>query len=360
MARISVTQLKCAVLDPEWRRRWLAGEKPSTFNFSPAGTGRVFGSRFHQETEELAEWLASREHLQEAAAIDTAQGLLDVLWRKSLQGFTDELLASDKANEALDFTARIRTYCQRLIDLRNRTKRFGNWQDVFAFAEEKIEVRVPVRSTSVTVIGRVDAIRFHPGHDLEIVDYKLSQGTQQKSDLVQLAIYGQLLRLWRPGVRFCGTLEYYLPDFMEVVVPSKELTDIYSGLVEPVLNEMFGNPTSARPASSKVEGATVGKASSSEDLAAKVVVALAQFNLSVESMGVVQGPQVRRIKLKPAPGVKFASLANRAEDLRVALALDSAPLIEPGKGFVAIDLPRDDRDTVMLADYLAQRKAGKS
>jgi hypothetical protein len=38
--RITVTQLKCAVLDPAWRKRWLAGEKPSTLFFSPVGAGK--------------------------------------------------------------------------------------------------------------------------------------------------------------------------------------------------------------------------------------------------------------------------------------------------------------------------------
>jgi Recombinase len=38
--------------------------------------------------------------------------------------------------------------------------------------------------------------------------------------------------------------------------------------------------------------------------------------------------------------VKVASLANRAEDLQVSLALDAPPLIRPGRGFVVIDLPR--------------------
>jgi S-DNA-T family DNA segregation ATPase FtsK/SpoIIIE len=361
MARITVTQLKYAVLDPKWRQRWLAGQQPSTFSFSPPGSVRVFGTRFHQETEQLARWLTSREHIREAAAIDTAEGLLDVLWRKSLQEFTDELLASEKTEEALDFTARVRAYCRRLIELRNRTRKFENWQDVFAFAEENIgDVRVPVGSRSVAIVGRVDAVRFHPKHELEIVDYKLSQGSQQKLDLVQIAIYSKLLNLWRPGIRFCGTLEYYLPDFMEVIVSGEELTDIFAGLVEPVLNEMFGHSRNASTSSTTLNSAHSGERTSTDDLATKVVATFAEFNLNVESMGVVQGPQIQRIKLRPAPGVKFASLANRAEDIRVALALDSAPLIEPGKGFVSIDLPREDRETLLLADYLRQRKAGKS
>jgi DNA segregation ATPase FtsK/SpoIIIE-like protein len=73
-------------------------------------------------------------------------------------------------------------------------------------------------------------------------------------------------------------------------------------------------------------------------------------------VGVIEGPQVRRIKLKPAPGVKVASLANRAEDLRVKLALDEAPLIAPARGFVAVDLPRTDRQTLALCDYVHARR----
>jgi RecB family exonuclease len=367
--RVTVTQLKCAVLDPEWRRRWLAGEQPSTFVYSNIGNGQVFGKRFHQETERLAKWLTNPKHLAEGAAIDTGQGLLDILWRSSLQTFTDELLAAGKADEALDFTARIRNYCQRLIELKKRSKDFDNWQDVFVCAEEEIKgVRLPIGPTVVEVVGRVDAVRFHPKYHLEVVDYKLSQGKQQKLDMVQLAIYAHLLPLWRPGCGFCGTLEYYLPKFMEIIVSPKQLADIYVGLVEPVLYEMFATgskppaiPKSkpAQETSERDRSRAAAEASGGSDLATKVVAAFGEFNLSVEAMEVVQGPQVRRIKLKPAPGVKVASLATRAEDLRVKLALDATPLIEPGKGFVAIDLPRADRQTLFLHDYLRERKPDK-
>ena len=99
--RITVTQLKCAVLDPAWRRRWLAGEKPSTMVFSPAGAGKsseggngiTFGTKFHQETDRLAKWLTSPAQLATAAAIDSSDDLLQFLWRSSLQDFTDKLLS---------------------------------------------------------------------------------------------------------------------------------------------------------------------------------------------------------------------------------------------------------------------------
>jgi S-DNA-T family DNA segregation ATPase FtsK/SpoIIIE len=138
-------------------------------------------------------------------------------------------------------------------------------------------------------------------------------------------------------------VEYYLPKFMEVTVSAEELADIYRGLVEPVLREMFDT---AKPGSPKPAG------SDRRDVAKRVVDAFKAFGLSVEAGDVVEGPQVTRVKVRPAAGVKVASLANRAEDLQVSLALDELPLVKPGRGFVIVDLPRHDRETVLLLDAL--------
>jgi hypothetical protein len=138
--RITVTQLKCAVLDPQWRGKWLAGENPSTFVFSPMDQGTaakgavdngaepigvVFGTKFHQETDRLANWLTSPAQLAAAAAIESADDLMEFLWRSSLQKFTDKLLVKGRGPEAMAFTERMRSYCKRLLDLKKRTKNFG-------------------------------------------------------------------------------------------------------------------------------------------------------------------------------------------------------------------------------------------
>jgi S-DNA-T family DNA segregation ATPase FtsK/SpoIIIE len=361
--RITVTQLKCAVLDPTWRKRWLAGEKPSTMVFlqasagesSEGGNGIAFGTRFHQETDRLAKWLTSPAQLASAATIDSPDDLLQFLWHASLQDFTDKLLSKGKGPAAVAFTERMRSYCKRLIDLKKRTANFENWQDVFVFTEEDIRgIFLPVGGDSVEIAGRVDAIRFHPQNELEVVDYKLSQGAQQKSDLVQLSIYAHLLPLWRPGCQFRGTLEYYLPEFMEVNISRDELADIYDGLVVPVLLEMFA----AEPEGTAMESESATArpltriAESHSRIEQDIVTAFSSFGLGVEAVGTIEGPQVTRVRLKPASGVKVASLANRAEDLQVALALDRPPLISPGKGFVAVDVPRADRQTMQLLGYL--------
>jgi FtsK/SpoIIIE family/FtsK alpha domain/PD-(D/E)XK nuclease superfamily len=359
--RITVTQLKCAVLDPAWRRRWLAGEKPSTMVFSAAdagkssesGSGITFGTKFHQETDRLAKWLTSPAQLAPAAAIDSSDDLLQFLWRSSLQGFTDKLLSKGKGPAAIAFTERMRSYCKRVIDLKKRTANFENWQDVFVFTEADIKgISLPVGGNRVEIAGRVDAIRFHPQNELEVIDYKLSQGAQQKSDLVQLSIYAHLLPLWRPGCQFRGTLEYYLPEFMDVNISRHELADIYDGLVVPVLLEMFAAESEGATAEREPAAAESPTGIAQSHFERDVVASFASFGLAVEAIGAIEGPQVTRIRLKPASGVKVASLANRAADLQVALALDQPPLISPSKGFVAVDVPRTDRQTMQLLSYL--------
>jgi S-DNA-T family DNA segregation ATPase FtsK/SpoIIIE len=351
--RITVSQLENAVVDPQWRRSFIEGGQPGTFMTGPDGQPKVFGAKFHQETERLVKWLLAPVNLAAAAQIASPTDLLHVAWAASLQEFTDQLIAQGEIEQAAAFTNRIRSFCERLIALRARTKGFENWQDVFIATEESIRnIHVPVGDTTIEIAAKVDAIRFHPEHHLEVVDYKLSQGSQQKSDLIQLAVYGHLLPLWREGCHFCGTLEYYLPQFMELNVTAEELAAIYQSLVEPVLREMFADG----PAAPSPEQPAAG----GDAAAHQIAQAFAAFDLSVEAGEVVEGPQVTRVKVRPSAGVKVASLANRAEDLQVSLALEAPPLIRPGRGFVTIDLPRAERPTLLLLDALARGATGAS
>jgi S-DNA-T family DNA segregation ATPase FtsK/SpoIIIE len=244
----------------------------------------------------------------------------------------------------------MRNFCARLIDLKRRTTRFENWQDLFVGAEQELaQVPLPIGDSVVDVRARVDAIRIHPKRHLEVVDYKLSQGHEQKADLVQLAIYAHLLPIWRPGCEFCGTLEYYLPEFSEVHVSRADLSDIFSGMVAPVLLEMFAPKLKVMPTAS-----TVGTGRDLNALGRATVEAFRGFNLGVEVSSVVEGPQLVRLRLTPAPGVKVSSLANRAEDLQIPLSLVEPPLIKAGKGFVILDLPRPEPKPCLLKETFAR------
>jgi len=364
---INASELTCAVLDREWRAKWLKGAKPSTNSFAPPGTPRVMGVAFHSEVERLVSWLTEAKSLQAAARLDSAAALVDHVWESSLEKLTSKLLSEGRGADADRFTQRMRSFCARLIELRKRTATFENWQDVFVAAEQAVRVSVTLEDAVVELGGRVDAIRIHPTRGLEVVDYKLTGGDRQQSDLVQLAIYGHMLPIWRPGCDFCGTLEYYLPQFQEVAVEQAELEDIFTGMVVPVLREMFGSrpkspssavtrkaPASTRPVVGKAAAKpVVGKnATDYTALERAVVDAFAGFKLVVEAAGVTEGPQLMRLRLIPGKGVKVASLASRAEDLQVALELGQPPLIKPGKGFVTLDLPRSEPQPCLLVPAL--------
>jgi S-DNA-T family DNA segregation ATPase FtsK/SpoIIIE len=345
---ITASELKFAVLDPVWRTKWLAGNKPATRTFAPAGTMRALAVRFHKEAEKLVFWLTARESLAAAAKVDSADGLMEHLWATSLQTLTDKLFEEDRGDEAAAFTARMRNFCARLIELKCRAKRFENWQDIFVGAEQDLaRIPVPVGKSVVDVRARVDAIRIHPERHLEVVDYKLSQGHEQKSDLVQLAIYAHVLPIWRPGCEFCGTLEYYLPEFSEVHVSIRDLSDIFAGMVMPVLQEMFVPAAVSAPPAAGTGGADLAQ------LGRATVEAFRAFNLGVEVSSVIEGPQVVRLRLTPGPGVRVSSLANRAEDLQIPLSLAEPPLIKAGKGYVILDLPRPESRPCLLKEALA-------
>ena len=67
---ITASELKFAVLDPDWRAKWLAGQKPSTRSFAPAGTMRALSVQFHKEAEKLVGWLTAPDSLVAAAKIE--------------------------------------------------------------------------------------------------------------------------------------------------------------------------------------------------------------------------------------------------------------------------------------------------
>ncbi len=78
---------------------------------------------------------------------------------------------------------------------------------------------------------------------------------------------------------------------------------------------------------------------------------LNSFNVRVESVTYVGGPTVTRYEVKPAPGVKVASITRLSDDIAMGLEASGAVRIEapiPGKNAVGIEVPNDKRSTVYL------------
>jgi S-DNA-T family DNA segregation ATPase FtsK/SpoIIIE len=362
--RMTVSELKCAVADPEWRRKWGEGKKPSTQAFAPPGAIPVYGSLFHETVEEFVEWLVGKG-AKKASKLEDRDSIWNELHDRFAVRKLDKLLQNGKVDSAYHLISAFKSFCQQVAQLRERTPEFRSWNDVYLAKEFPLKgVRIDLDSVSMLISGKLDAVRFHPEHDLEVVDYKLTHGDHMKHDLLQLAIYAKLLSLARPGLIFHGTLEYYEPELHEVSVSREDLEGLFEDIVKPVLYEIAGEkqppaePNEETSVSSKSEEKGVRRAR--RDLSEAIRKCFADFKLEVKVLGQQEAPQLVRYKVKPAPGVKVISLANRADDLKVSLSLPQTPLVEPSKGAVVIDIPKEEPDIVYWKDVVSDPEYRKN
>lgn len=342
---LSVSQLKCACLDAGWLEQWLAGKNPPIQSWSPPGTPPVYGRKFHELADRFTGWL------REAGAAPGTDGpaLWEALYEKSAGPVLLEMLKSGLFTEAHALKQRLRSFCDRLAQLHAERSSFKTWADIFVAQEYSVkDIAYHLGDDTVFVSGRLDALRLAPGGEWIIVDYKLTAGAQLKHDLIQIAIYASLLRKEKPGLHFHGLLEFYHPELHLLEVQPAELNAIFEEQVMPVLYRIVqagaGSPGVAK--SLPADGDPSG-------LAEAIRRCFASFNLGVEVFEKQEAPQLIRYKVRPAVGVKVISLENRAADLQVALALPQAPLIEPSRGFVTIDVPREKPGTVPWRDVQA-------
>ncbi|MBL4584823.1 MAG: DNA translocase FtsK 4TM domain-containing protein, partial [Pseudomonadales bacterium] len=84
-------------------------------------------------------------------------------------------------------------------------------------------------------------------------------------------------------------------------------------------------------------------------------VKLADFGVEIEVESVQPGPVVTRFEIHPAAGIKVSKISGLAKDLARSLAVTSVRVVEviPGKSFVGIEVPNENRKVVHLGEVLA-------
>ncbi len=89
---------------------------------------------------------------------------------------------------------------------------------------------------------------------------------------------------------------------------------------------------------------------------------LADFGIEVEVVGVNPGPVITRFELDLAPGIKASRISNLAKDLARSLSTISVRVVEviPGKSFIGIELPNEDREIVRLSEVLSSEEFDQS
>jgi S-DNA-T family DNA segregation ATPase FtsK/SpoIIIE len=94
-----------------------------------------------------------------------------------------------------------------------------------------------------------------------------------------------------------------------------------------------------------------------EAMSRLVELKLRDFGVEVEVKSVSPGPVITRFELDPAPGVKVSQIANLAKDIARSLSVVSVRIVEviPGKSFVGLEIPNEDRELVTLGEILKSR-----
>lgn len=82
---------------------------------------------------------------------------------------------------------------------------------------------------------------------------------------------------------------------------------------------------------------------------------LDDFNIEAKVVEVFPGPVITRFEIEPAAGVKVSKISNLAKDLARSLSVVSVRVVEviPGKSYVGIEIPNEDREMVFLSQVLS-------
>jgi len=92
-----------------------------------------------------------------------------------------------------------------------------------------------------------------------------------------------------------------------------------------------------------------------ESMSRLLEIKLKDFGVVAEVMAVQPGPVVTRFEIQPAAGVKASRITNLAKDLARSLAVISVRVVEviPGKTFVGIEIPNEQREMIMLNEVIS-------
>ncbi|NOX53186.1 MAG: DNA translocase FtsK [Planctomycetes bacterium] len=381
-----------------------------------AGAGRrtlpLLGELFH----ETFRWLVGADALPAESLSqrpngdtrDMADTLVELAYRRvigpKLSNYRRAL--DEQTTEVLDFWAAVRNLCQWLAELLE-TLRSHSGDDPSSLRQRMqqlaaIEMRLtweiaqPEWRDSVVVEGIADAVLQVPGTGRWcVIELKLGQ-TSPEADLAQACLYHAMLQAaeWietpaaetdspakegRHGLGQTGTLALvsFTPKRQEHLIAAeglaaaqKTLTDLIGRLAGVIPKERLywaADGTLVSPTDSPRESA--GRAGSVtepplrvaqsceayQDLGRRLIEALREHGLSVELHGdPIVGPTFLRFALRPGRGVRVRQIEQRASEIQLRLGLDVAPFLSVGEGDVLVDLPRPDRQTVVLADVRNQ------
>jgi DNA helicase HerA-like ATPase len=170
----------------------------------------------------------------------------------------DSLLDAGQVDSAAQLTQALHFFAQRVVEVRRRVPG-ASWADVFVEPELGLkDVRFDVDGGLVFVSGAIDCVRHHAGRRMEVVDYKLSRGSDLPKEMVQVAIYRKLLERHN-GTSAVGALEYFAPALHVQELSEGDLEACYQHWVVPALRRIVAARQPAKAAAAPAVAAAMGK-----------------------------------------------------------------------------------------------------
>ncbi|MBW0001599.1 MAG: DUF853 family protein [Verrucomicrobia bacterium] len=244
--KVTVTDLCRISSEPDALELYLAGKPLPRPARPPSGAVRVFGSWFHQVAQQASNRLADPLQANITDSLKSADDIYGWLQQEWTRSFIRDLLARGEVDSAAQFSTALYHFGLRLAELRKGR----SWFELLVEAEKPVSAPVRVEGNrALFVTGILDAVRARPDRTLEIVDYKLTRGDRLEQELLQIAIYAELLS--GPGTTnlYHGSLEYFLPQLHVQSITSQELKDLYAARVVPAIDRIFAglNPEKMIP-----------------------------------------------------------------------------------------------------------------
>lgn len=133
----------------------------------------------------------------------------------------------------------------------------------------------------------------------------------------------------------CNIKEVERSDFSGYQLPSPDLLDKY----ESQINSESSNEHI-------------------KDIGTRLISALASFDIKATLAGIDRGPRLTRYLIVPESGVRASSVMRLADDLALALAVESvvveAPV--PGRSAIGIDIPNRKADVVSMRELISRNE----
>lgn len=167
----------------------------------------------------------------------------------------------------------------------------------------------------------------------------------------------------------------WVDDLIEPITQMTQTTQVSQPVIKQAVNYVKQESTSqllhrASPISTSVAGQppslalldasearmTLGfNKTELENLSLLVERRLTEFGVQAKVVAVHPGPVVTRFELDLAAGIKVSKISGLAKDLARSLSVMSVRVVEviPGKSYIGIEIPNEQRELVRLKDILA-------